>query len=92
MCVLYSAAHHSNTKHLLNLLPSPYTAIATVDFMNNFQNVFFRPGSAAGSRVCMTVDIIQDNQEECDELFLVKYFGSGSSGGRSSALVRILDQ
>ena len=42
----------------------------------------------------MTVDIIQDNQEECDELFLVKYFGYGSSarGGRTSALVRILDQ
>ena len=70
------------------------TATSTVDFLNNFQNVFFRPGSSAGSRVCMTVDIIQDDQEECEELFLVKYFGSGSSArvGGTSALVRILDQ
>lgn len=74
---------------ILSLSISPATPI--VDYHSNFQRVYFRPGTRSGRKECMTVSITQDNEEECAELFLVKYFDYTfpTNNWPTTALVRI---
>ena len=75
----------------MHFLLSISPATPAIDYQSRFQRVYFRPGTRAGRKECMTINIIQDNEEECAELFLVKYFDYTfpTKNWPTTALVRI---